>query len=183
MLTRLSLRAQGALLASELDKLVIAINTDRGVVVEQFVFDMPVSAQVPGCILLAFMALEHICLQMMLTSMSPVDISELEPLFRSALLKLQNCAALLEPIPSGGSIQLNLPVGILTFLLSDQNLPYDGPAGCILFWPACVCHAAARSPKPYPAFLTCPYLLSGAALSVRAQHIQYAGQCILILQM
>lgn len=47
-LNRLFSQAQGALLASELDKLVIALNTDRGEVVEQFVFDMPVSPDVPG---------------------------------------------------------------------------------------------------------------------------------------
>ncbi|KAK9843305.1 hypothetical protein WJX74_010099 [Apatococcus lobatus] len=75
---------KGALLASELDKVVIALNTDQGTLVEQFVFDMP----------------------MVLVNMSSEDVAELEPLFRSTLLKLQNCSALLEPIPAGCTFEI-----------------------------------------------------------------------------
>ena len=47
-------------------------------------------------------------MQVVLLNMSAEDIPELEPLFRSALLKLQNCSALLDPLPPGESLSITM---------------------------------------------------------------------------
>lgn len=100
---------QEALLRNELDRIVVALTTDTGLVVEQFVIDMPVRL-LPTCVILlngVMLGLTHReLLQIQVSAMTMDDIGDVESLFRSALLKLQNCSAVLEPISPGEYIDV-----------------------------------------------------------------------------
>ena len=99
-------KLQEALLADELVKVIVALMTAKGESVEQFVFEISVSLHFQLFQLsmptLSTFAHEVVTLQMTRSQMTVADLSELEPLLKSALLRLQNCAAVLDPIPAGG---------------------------------------------------------------------------------